>query len=386
MREHKGTIIYVGGFEMPDRNAAAHRVLNNAYILKKLGYNVCFCGIDKTINKTKKYAENMLDFQNWPSNYPLNYKQWIFQMLDFSHIKNVLRNYKDVKYVIAYNMHVVPLFRLIQYCKKNNIKVYADITEWYENKFSLNPIKFIRFLDTEIVMKKLQKKVDGMLVISSMLKDYYKKSVSKIIVVPPLVNLDEEKWHNHKDINMSKVIKFVYSGIPGTDKDKIGLIIEAFSKIKVNQKYLFNIVGISKKQFIEMYPQYLSSLEIVGEKVNFLGKVSHEDSIKYLLESDYCIFVRDKSRKNMAGFPTKFVECMTSNIRIIANNISDIEIYFPHDKYSILLDDCNIDGLVYSLEQVFCISIDELRKTRNQELCSCFDYRNWVQIFCELFE
>lgn len=25
-----GTIVYIGGFEMPDKNAAAHRVLNNA--------------------------------------------------------------------------------------------------------------------------------------------------------------------------------------------------------------------------------------------------------------------------------------------------------------------------------------------------------------------
>ena len=33
-------IIYIGGFELPDKNAAAHRVLGNAKILRELGYKV----------------------------------------------------------------------------------------------------------------------------------------------------------------------------------------------------------------------------------------------------------------------------------------------------------------------------------------------------------
>ena len=38
----KGSIIYIGGFELPDKNAAAHRVLNNAKIIRELGYEVFF--------------------------------------------------------------------------------------------------------------------------------------------------------------------------------------------------------------------------------------------------------------------------------------------------------------------------------------------------------
>ena len=30
MPKEKGTVLYVGGFELPDKNAAAHRVVNNA--------------------------------------------------------------------------------------------------------------------------------------------------------------------------------------------------------------------------------------------------------------------------------------------------------------------------------------------------------------------
>ena len=47
MFEGKGSVLYVGGFELPDKNAAAHRVINNAKILRELGYRVIFCGVDR---------------------------------------------------------------------------------------------------------------------------------------------------------------------------------------------------------------------------------------------------------------------------------------------------------------------------------------------------
>ena len=51
MNENRGTILYVGGFELPDKNAAAHRVLNNAKIFRELGFHVIFCGIDQNIEQ-----------------------------------------------------------------------------------------------------------------------------------------------------------------------------------------------------------------------------------------------------------------------------------------------------------------------------------------------
>ena len=43
----KGTIIYMGNFELPDKNAAAHRVMNNGKIFKDLGYRVAYLGVTR---------------------------------------------------------------------------------------------------------------------------------------------------------------------------------------------------------------------------------------------------------------------------------------------------------------------------------------------------
>ncbi len=46
----KGTIIYIGGFELPDKNAAAQRVVSNAKLLREVGYDVVLVGVDKEIS------------------------------------------------------------------------------------------------------------------------------------------------------------------------------------------------------------------------------------------------------------------------------------------------------------------------------------------------
>ena len=54
--------------------------------------------------------------------------------------------------------------------------------------------------------------------------------------------------------------------------------------------------------------------------------------------SDYCIFLRERNRQNLAGFPTKFAECLTTGIGVVVNDISDIGKYFPIEN-SILIKD-----------------------------------------------
>ena len=45
MREKN--ILYIGNFELPDKNAAAHRVLGIAKALRECGNNVSFVGVNK---------------------------------------------------------------------------------------------------------------------------------------------------------------------------------------------------------------------------------------------------------------------------------------------------------------------------------------------------
>ncbi len=357
---------------MPDRNAAAHRVLNNAKIFRELGYNVVFCGVDRLVDRDIYPPVQMGDFSNCPAKYPASPKEWLKSLYDFSHIKRVLDTYDDIKYVVAYNMHARPLSRVIGYCKNKNIKVIADITEWYENKFSYNPVKFIKWLDTERVMNGLHKKVDGIIAISKYLADYYSPYVKNIVQIPPLVDIEEKMWKN-VPADYSDKIEFVYSGEPGTNKDKIGLIAECFLELNNEYDFLFSAIGITQKQFIENNPNFHKLLDRLGNKIAFHGRVPHSESVLALKKADYCIFIRERTRKNMAGFPTKFAECVTAGVGVIANDISNIKDYFPLDN-SQLVSTVDKTGVKNAI--VKAIENGKIRHIQSD----LFDYRKYVEI------
>lgn len=367
-----GTIIYFGGMELPSSNAAAHRVLNNAKAFRQIGYRVVFCGVDRRIKQNTVIPFCVEGFDSYPMKYPSNSKEWIWQLISFSHFKFVLSKYDDIKFVISYNLHSSHLKKILKYCKKNNINSIVDITEWYENRFSLNPIKFIKWIDTNNVMKRLHKKADGIISISSYLTNYYHKSVKHISQIPPLVDVSDDIWNQTPYLKKDNVVQFVYSGVPGKDKDKICDIISAFLKLPTNYNYTFIILGLTRKEFISSYPNMSNALLHLGEKICFKGRVEHSESALHMLSCDYCIFIRDRSRKNMAGFPTKFAECVTSGIGVIANDISNINDYFPLNN-SQILKSFDIDSIANSLKH----AIDNGKVIHSKS--KIFDYRNYIE-------
>ena len=379
MSEKKGTIVYIGGFEMPDKNAAANRVLNNARVFATIGYKVVFCGIDHFIQQNACKPDIFDGFESWPVKYPTSTKEWIKEQVSFAYIKSVLDKYEDIKFVIGYNMHALPLRNLENWCLKRKIKVLIDATEWYPNKFSLKPAKFIRWIDTNLVMRWYQKKVDGVMAISSLLAEYYKRVVKNVIIVPPLVDLKEEKW-KQKNLQRDNLVEFTYTGRAGNGKDivkdKIDLVINALSEIPYVYNYKFTVVGMTEDDCIAMFPNIKDTIIQLNGKIQFLGRVSHNESIENLMKSDYCIFLREINRQNMAGFPTKFVECLSAGIGFIVNNVSDLGKYFPLDD-GILLD--NLTEKVVVEAMIDCIEKGKVNHAKS----TVFYYKNYIQIIEE---
>lgn len=295
--EEKGTILYIGGFELPDMNAAAHRVLSNGKILKQLGYQVVFIGIDKSlkaesnIKDTKKYIQG---FDSWSIPYPNKINQWPGYLADIENTKTIFGMYNDVKLVIAYNYPALSLNRLMKYCKSNDCKIIADCTEWYSTKGAGIVFKVLKGLDSFFRMRVIQKELDGIIVISTYLEKYYAQCCPTLRL-PPLVDKDEEKWaysnvNNHRDH-----LKFVFSGTIGMNKDSIDMIIEVLSEFKDSNPFIFEIIGTNKKEYLKKYPHHIQILDQLGGRVIFSGRKSHIESINILKASDFCIFVRENN-------------------------------------------------------------------------------------------
>ena len=242
------TIIYTGPFQMPDKNAAAHRVLNNARILRSLGYKVVFAGLNP--DARAEFEKTCYEYDGFEI-YELKCEGSFEKMKKFSStdwIKFLIKKYNPCG-IIAYDFYALGLFFLKNICKKEKIKLIADTDEWFAATGTSVAEKFIRLLDSEIRMRILQPSLDGVIAISRFLNDYYKnKTVT--IEIPPLVDSEDEKYINNLPENSKK--RLVYSGSPAVIKEALGDVISCLNKLD-DIDFEFRIFGIDEEAFMNIY-------------------------------------------------------------------------------------------------------------------------------------
>lgn len=314
-------ILYIGGFQLPDKNAAAQRVVNIAKALRDLGHEVIFLHNVKNNKKsswTSYFGFKCYEYDKKPISYNLGIKT----------IKKISREEK-IEAIIAYNYPSIALNKLVKFCKKNSIKSIADVTEWYDIKgFSIRSI--IKRWDVKFRMEKVHPKMDGIIAISQYLYDYYCDK-THTIKLPPLVDLTDKKWDVDKVEN--DVPTFVYAGSPSAQKEKLNLIVNTIEDIAEEKPILLKVIGITQLQYESMY-----SVKYSGKAVKFYGKIPHSDAIREVALSDWSIIIRENTLSNKAGFPTKFVESISCGTPVIANRFSNIDEYLDAGNNGFLID------------------------------------------------
>ena len=101
----QGTVICVGNFELPDKNAAAHRVLNNAKLFRTLGFNTVFLGTNR---EDKPYdglmrCDYRVGFDIYEQSYPKTSKAWARQILNTENVRRLAEQYPDTTAILLYN-------------------------------------------------------------------------------------------------------------------------------------------------------------------------------------------------------------------------------------------------------------------------------------------
>ena len=347
-RENDETVAYIGGFMLPDKNAAAHRVIANAKALRLLGYKVVLIGINDELEE-KELSEFVHEgFSCYSLSYPRNFSGWIKRLFSIDSYIDIIKKEENVKSIILYNFPSIAMKRLLSYSKQHNIKCIGDVTEWYDCKISFRNIvgSLAKKLDNAYRMRFIHKKLHALIVISRFLESYYNGKLT-VSCIPPLVDITEKKWNNsQKKETESELLKLVYAGSPG-NKDSLEVIIRAICKAK--RKCKLDIIGIEKKSFLEKNGKYACGADF-ETKVFFHGRLSHEETLKYVKNADYSVFFRSNKRSNQAGFPTKFSEAVSAGTRIMTNDVSNISEYIADGNNGLILKKISEEEIIKCIE------------------------------------
>lgn len=365
------SILYLGGFELPDKNAAAQRVMANAKLLREIGFEVSFIGISKDIQNAPMAVDG---FVSNPVPYPSNTKEWMHQIFTFVETDAIIE--RKPEYVVLYNFPAIASLRILKACHKYGIKVVYDLTEWESNNRWL-PADIMRRFDINLRMRYCIKKMDGVIAISRYLYDHY-KPYTNVIMVPPTVDLSAEKWNRNRELTLGEKIRLVYAGNAGFGvKDRLDIIVRAVVKYPNMQ---LDIIGMTQDNYVLGY----GPLPEGCNNIIFYGRVSHTKAIKAVQDADFQFLIRDSNRKNNAGFPTKFVESMACCTPIIATFTSNIGDYLRDGENGFGVDYArSLDDVLLHISQLSSSEIVKMKEAcRNLR---AFDYREYKSVFEIIF-
>ena len=375
------TVVYVGNFGFPDKNASGKRVLGNCLLLKELGYKpVC---IGKGDGNQIKY-NGILCHTVKTSNIGRILSNGATQIIER------LKTYSgDLDAIILYGALFTQKenYAIVRWCRKNRIAVYYDQVDWFEITWH-NPYRIlIRALNRYILNNRVIPNCDGIICISKYLADYHGKNGKKTVVIPPLAAVQTEA----ADTLRQGPVRFVYAGI-STDvarplkqwKDRIDLMFAALAdamQAEGTRLFRFDIFGLTREQYIRMFPEDLRQggeavLEQLGDRVIFHGLVPNAQAMAGVADADFTVLIRDKKRSTMSGFPTKVSESISCGTPVLCSDTSDLRQYIQN----------GVNGYICENDELESIYVTILRSTDEQLLqmkhnctSSPFYYMNFKQ-------
>jgi glycosyltransferase involved in cell wall biosynthesis len=361
----KGTVLYVGNFELPDKGASANRVVSNAKLFNSIGYQTVMLGVskDKTCTDIRP-LKNDYGLMMYERPYPVSMKMWLGHMYSAEYIEKMIKLHEDTVLVILYNMPFSALKAAKKVCKGRNIKVAYDCTEWADVTDGNAVKRFVKKHDEKLIRNKLANAADGLIIISSMMERQY-QGCKAMVKLPPLVDVEDKIWHQQPEPHEG--YEFCFAGMLDGQKDSLDVIVKAFAKVCDEQTRL-RIIGVTKDEFKSVYPDAAEELNKCGDNIIFMGMQSHFDTIRYVLGCDCYIFIRPSDTRNNAGFPTKFAEATTCGVPMIASKVSDVASFA--DKNATLIGSPNEGEIAEAMK---------IRSAKSEKnlVNKVFDYRNY---------
>lgn len=335
----KGTIIYIGGFELPDKNAAAHRVLANGKIMRELGYDVVFIGVDSTrAAGAELLRHDFFGFECWSVPYPVGIVAWLKYILGLPAILRFINKSRSCKVlgVICYNYPAVAQARINLMCKRAGVKIIADATEWYDASAGSFIHRIIKFIDTSLRMHIIHRLADGVITTSKYLTAFYTRRGKVTVELPTL--FDAEKFQPPPLRETTSCKHFIYVGSPFDAgrvnkartnlKERLDVCIDIFYQLySAGADFYFEIYGIESDDYLRVFPEHAEMLREMAQCTVFKGKKPNQWVLQRIAESDFSIFFRDETRVTLAGFPSKLAESISCGTPVVSNKMVSLENY-----------------------------------------------------------
>lgn len=399
----RNVVLYVGAFELPDRNAAAQRVRANATLLADLGYEVVLVGRNSDpqmpANQLRPASYPGIAHACWEMGHPGGQKEWLRYITSVSALNTLIEdNYKDrVHSIICYNFPAIAQLRVKGVARRAGGRAMADVTEWYQSLKMTSPSAVVKNLDTWFRMRIVNPRMDALITTSRYLTRHYSRWFDDLVELPTLIEHDPEDLSGLSATPDGQVKRLFYGGSvinkralakeKGGLKDRIDWVIELLDAVKqAGDDFRFEIYGVERDDYLDYLPAHAPLLERLGDSVRFHGRQPRQVLLDTQRESDFSIFLRPAIRTTLAGFPTKFSESISFGTPVLTNPLENIVPYMREGQNCERIDHGTFDEAVERIRA--CLALPAAEVLRRKQECRSsgqFHPRSFVEAAKVLF-
>jgi len=267
-------------------------------------------------------------------------------------IKKWIEENKTEKSIILCYGNYLPYVAALCYAKKINPKIQNSIilmdmpTQPSQRKsrdFMYYAAKFSGWLSLRYL-----KYVDGFILLAKDMKDLFKVGKRPYVIIEGI--LDSNIVAKHEQSNKEKTI--VYTG--GVhEKYGIAKLVKAFMMVNAPE-WRFIVCGLG---------DYASNLELAQKqdpRINYMGKVAHEASLKFQQSAGILVNPRpDEGDYTKYSFPSKTIEYLAAGSPVVCYKLAGIP--DDYDSYLQYIAGDSLEALKDKLEALINLS-DENRK------------------------
>lgn len=369
----KQYVLFWGHFELPDKNALAHRVKANAEICKALGYKIILVGYSKDVDSIKKTIkeDNWIEYE---IPYPATLRDWIKTEKNYRVVDKIIAESDEMrcKAVIVNAVGPNNTKGLIRLLKKKNIPLVMDIVDdFVYSKKSIS--EYIKSIRDKMMHSIVDRKILNIICISNYLQSKYK--FKNTVVIPSLTYDADPRFRFGQEYEATEQIRVCYAGNPGRKgfKDRIDWCVKAFIASNVANS-IMEIYGVTEKEFTTDFPE----IEL-NSKITFMGRKSNKECISAIKKADFFTFAREDNQITKAGFPTKFSECMAIGTPVITTPTSNLTDYLLNGVNGYCAESCSYDGFAKVMSMALHTNKEQRRDMHTKRYS--LDESNWREAF-----
>lgn len=360
---NKQKIVYFGDIGVPNSASAIH-VCNRAELLTKIDMDVYVIALSSKDGKKIK-NNKYVHYEYLPpikGDGKIRGLKWnVDQMLGNITGPLLLKKLKKLSpdFLILYEVNSVLLqAKLRKYCKKNNIKIIIETTEWMEMEKNRSLAENLLIWQKNIQKKYTDKKCKNIITISGFLDEFYRNQGCNTITIPPVFPrmIDQEEIARKRDERCDAKVRLVFAGSL-SNKDYLNEILQALITInKDTIKISFDIIGPSEQEIVKCINQ--NNLTRYGIFVH--GRMNHDDVLKIVIKSDYSVLLRENKRYAQAGVSTKFCEAMKLGVPSICTKVNGTDLFVKHGENGFLIEKNTTKEIGLILEHILSMENSDI--------------------------